>query len=53
MRKITHRWLAGGAVAAAAALALTACGSGFGGGSGSSDTGKLTSSNKALTVMIG
>ncbi|WP_434318806.1 sugar ABC transporter substrate-binding protein [Leifsonia sp. P73] len=54
MRRITSRWLAGGAVAAAAALALTACGSGFGGsGSGSSDTGKLTSSNKALTVMIG
>jgi len=52
MRRITSRWLAGGAVAAAAALALTACGSGFG-GSGSSDTGKLTSSNKALTVMIG
>ncbi|MEY9954039.1 extracellular solute-binding protein [Leifsonia sp. EB34] len=54
MRRITSRWLAGGAVAAAAALALTACGSGFGGsGSGSSDTGKLTSSSKALTVMIG
>ena len=52
MRRITSRWLAGGAVAAAAALALTACGSGFG-GSGSSDTGKLTSSSKALTVMIG
>ena len=53
MRRITSRWLAGGAVAAAAALALTACGSGFSGGSGSSDTGKLTSSNKPLTVMIG
>ncbi len=53
MRRITSRWLAGGAVAAAAALALTACGSGFNGGSGSSDTGKLTSSDKALTVMIG
>jgi multiple sugar transport system substrate-binding protein len=53
MRRITSRRLAGGAVAAAAALALTACGSGFGGGSGSSDTGKLTSSDKALTVMIG
>ncbi|WP_158866517.1 sugar ABC transporter substrate-binding protein [Leifsonia sp. AG29] len=53
MRRITHRLLAGGAVAAAAALALTACGSGFGGGSSDSSTGKLTSSNKALTVMIG
>ena len=53
MRRITSRWLAGGAVAAATALALTACGSGFSGGSGSSDTGKLTSSDKALTVMIG
>jgi multiple sugar transport system substrate-binding protein len=53
MRKITHRRLAGGAVAAAAVLALTACGSGFGGSSSSSDSGKLTSSDKALTVMIG
>jgi multiple sugar transport system substrate-binding protein len=52
MRKITHRWLAGGAVAAATALALTACGSGFG-GSTSDSSGKLTSSDKALTVMIG
>jgi len=53
MHRITHRWLAGGAVAAATALALTACGSGFGGGSSGDDTGKLTSSDKALTVMIG
>lgn len=54
MRRITSRRLAGGAVAVAAAFALTACGSGFGGsGSGSSDTGKLTSSSKPLTVMIG
>ncbi|WP_460631212.1 sugar ABC transporter substrate-binding protein [Leifsonia lichenia] len=54
MQRPTHRWLAGGAVAVATALALTACGSGFG-GSGSSDaaSGKLTSSDKALTVMIG
>lgn len=52
MRRITHRWLAAGAVAAAAGLALTACGSGFGGSSGQS-TGKLTSSDKPLTVMIG
>jgi multiple sugar transport system substrate-binding protein len=53
MRKITNRWIASGAVAAAAALALTACGSGFGGGSSSSSSGALTSSDKALTVMIG
>ncbi|MES1170170.1 MAG: extracellular solute-binding protein, partial [Leifsonia sp.] len=54
MQRPTHRWLAGGAVAVATALALTACGSGFS-GSGSSDgsTGALTSSDKALTVMIG
>ncbi len=52
MRKNTNRWIASGAVAVATALALTACGSGFG-GSSSSDSGKLTSSDKALTVMIG
>jgi len=52
MRRITHRWLAAGAVATAAGLALTACGSGFSGSSGES-TGKLTSSDKPLTVMIG
>ncbi|WP_374009397.1 extracellular solute-binding protein [Leifsonia sp. LS-T14] len=53
MRRITHRLLASGAVAAATALALTACGSGFGGGSSDASTGKLTSSSKPLTVMIG
>jgi Maltose-binding periplasmic proteins/domains len=48
------RWLIGGAAAAASVLALTGCGSGFGGGgSGSTNGGGLTSSNKALTVMIG
>ncbi|WP_271175862.1 sugar ABC transporter substrate-binding protein [Leifsonia poae] len=52
MQRSTHRWFAGGAVAVAAALALTACGSGFS-GSSSDSTGKLTSSSKALTVMIG
>jgi multiple sugar transport system substrate-binding protein len=52
MQRSTQRWFAGGAVAVAATLALTACGSGFG-GSASDPTGKLTSSNKALTVMIG
>ena len=52
MRRFTHRWLAAGAVATAAGLALTACGSGFSGSSGES-AGKLTSSDKPLTVMIG
>jgi multiple sugar transport system substrate-binding protein len=46
------RWIAAGATTAAALLALTACGSGFTSGSSSSD-GKLTSSNKPLTVLIG
>ncbi|CAN5288825.1 hypothetical protein BH11ACT2_BH11ACT2_22920 [soil metagenome] len=55
MQRRTSRWLIAGSVAAASALALTACGSGFsGGGSGSSSTpGALTSSSKALTVLIG
>lgn len=54
MQRSTSRWFAGGAVAVAATLALTACGSGFSdGGSGSDSTGKLTSSSKPLTVMIG
>src|SRR4051812_13626090 len=54
MQRSTSRWFAGGAVAVAAPLALTACGSGFSdGGSGSDSTGKLTSSSKPLTVMIG
>ncbi|MFF1574594.1 extracellular solute-binding protein [Leifsonia sp. NPDC058292] len=54
MQRSTTRRFAGGAVAVAAALALTACGSGFSdSGSGSDSTGKLTSSDKALTVMIG
>ncbi|WP_104091775.1 extracellular solute-binding protein [Arthrobacter sp. GMC3] len=48
MRRFTSRWLTSGAVAAT--LALTACSSGF---SGTSDTDALTSSDKALTVMIG
>ena len=52
MQRRTTRWLLAGALAATSALALTACGSGFGSGS-SSDSGKLTSSNKALTVLIG
>lgn len=46
------RWLASGALAVATALALSACGSGFSSDSSTSG-GKLTSSNKSLTVMIG
>jgi multiple sugar transport system substrate-binding protein len=46
-----------GAVAAAAAFALAGCGSGFGGnngnGNGGSGNGDLTSSDDALTVLIG
>jgi multiple sugar transport system substrate-binding protein len=46
-----------GAVAAAAAFALAGCGSGFGGnngnGNGGSGSGDLTSSDDALTVLIG
>lgn len=50
----SKRWLIGGALVAATALALTGCGSGFTSGSGSNSTsGGLTSSDKALTVMIG
>ena len=52
MQRRTTRWLLAGALAATSALALTACGSGFGSGT-SNDSGKLTSSNKALTVLIG
>jgi len=52
MQRRTSRWLAAGALAASGALALTACGSGFSSG-GSADDGALTSSNKALSVLIG
>ena len=47
------RWLAAGAIAVATAFALSACGSGFSSGSSTSSSGALTSSHKALTVMIG
>ena len=48
------RWLASGALAIATAVSLSACGSGFNSGSGGGSTsGALTSSNKALTVLIG
>lgn len=59
MQRRTARKLTGGAIALTAALTLSACGSGFsgaggsGGSGGSGDAGKLTSSDKALTVLIG
>ena len=59
MQRRTARKLTAGAIALTAALTLSACGSGFsgaggsGGSGGSGDAGKLTSSDKALTVLIG
>ncbi len=53
MQRSTTRWLVAGALAAVGALTLSACGSGFSSGSSGSPTGGLTSSNKALTVLIG
>lgn len=55
MKRHTARALLGtGGVAVALSLTLTACGSGFSGGNTpSASGGALTSSDKALTVMIG
>ena len=56
MKRHTARTLlAAGGLAIATTLALTACGQGFNdtSPSGSGDAGELTSSDKALTVMIG
>ncbi|MET0860485.1 MAG: ABC transporter substrate-binding protein [Microbacterium sp.] len=54
MQRRTSRWLTVGALAAAGTLVLTGCGSGFSetpeAGSGG---GELTSSDDALTVLIG
>jgi multiple sugar transport system substrate-binding protein len=47
-----NRWLTAGVLALTGALALSACGSGFSSGNTNS-SGKLTSSKKALTVLIG
>jgi multiple sugar transport system substrate-binding protein len=47
-----NRWLTAGVLALTGALALSACGSGFSSGNTNSG-GKLTSSKKALTVLIG
>jgi multiple sugar transport system substrate-binding protein len=49
-----NRWLTASALALAGALALTACGSGFNSTtSGGKTSNGLTSSKKALTVLIG
>ena len=48
-----NRWLGAGALALIGALALSACGSGFNSSSSGSSSGKLTSSKKPLTVLIG
>lgn len=56
MQRRSVRMLAASAMALTAALTLSACGSGFNGSaSGGATTGssKLTSSDKALTVLIG
>ncbi|CAN5465208.1 ABC transporter substrate-binding protein [soil metagenome] len=53
MQRRTNRWLAAGILATVGVLALSACSSGFGAGSSDSSGGKLTSSKKALTVLIG
>ncbi|HEX4444949.1 MAG TPA: extracellular solute-binding protein [Galbitalea sp.] len=47
-----NRWLVASAVALTGILALAGCGTGFSSGTSSSG-GKLTSSKKALTVLIG
>lgn len=55
-RHISRAVLGAGALIVGATLTLTACGSGFddgGGGGGGGDTGELTSSDDALTVLIG
>ncbi len=48
-----NRWLAASALAVIGALALSACGSGFSSSSTGASGGKLTSSKKPLTVLIG
>jgi multiple sugar transport system substrate-binding protein len=53
MRRPTPRLAAVGALALATALSLTACGSGFSSSQSNTDTKQLTSSNTALSVLIG
>ena len=51
MQRRTSRWLSVGALATAGVFALSACGSGF--SEEPSASGELTSSDDALTVLIG
>nr|WP_120521064.1 extracellular solute-binding protein [Arthrobacter celericrescens] len=51
MQRSIQRWFIGGAAAMAASIALSACGSGY--TTSPQKNGTLTSSNTALTVMIG
>jgi len=53
MQRRTSRWLTAGVFAAAGALALSACGSGFSEEPSDGASGELTSSDDALTVLIG
>ncbi|MDM4762221.1 extracellular solute-binding protein [Galbitalea sp. SE-J8] len=56
MQRRISRWLMAGALAASGTLALSACGSGFQNtpsGGGATATSDLTSSDSALTVLIG
>jgi len=53
MQRRTSRWLTAGLFAAAGALALSACGSGFSEDPSEGSSGELTSSDDALTVLIG
>lgn len=52
-RHITRAVLGTGAVLISSTLVLTGCGSGFSGGDAKPDAGGLTSSDDALTVLIG
>lgn len=52
-RHTTRALLGTGAVLLTSTLVLTGCGSGFAGGRPSADTGGLTSSDDALTILIG
>lgn len=53
MKHTARTLLAAGGLAVATTLALTGCGQGFDSGSPSGDAGGLTSSDDALTIMIG
>ncbi|MHC3000459.1 sugar ABC transporter substrate-binding protein [Microbacterium sp. HJ5] len=57
-RHITRTWLGAGALLLTGTLALTACGSGFdddggGGATGDGEASELTSSDDALSILIG